>query len=159
MILTTYACGPSNILNVKRNFQGGMSTELQNCTIPRLNDLSIASTPFKDNEIMDTSLHDFFQELRDKKKDDVIIAHLNINFLHNKFDPLAKLVQGKVDILIISETKIDKSFTSSQFMIDGYSLPFREDRNSLGRGLLIYAREDIPCKRLKTNKTILIEFL
>ena len=38
-------------------------------------------------------------------------------------------------------------------MIDGYSLPFREDINSHGGGLLIYAREDIPCKRLKTNKT------
>ena len=70
-----------------------MSTELQNCTIPRLNDLSIASTPFKENEIRDKSPYDIFQALRDKKKDNVIIAHLNINFLQNKFDPLAKLVQ------------------------------------------------------------------
>ena len=36
-------------------------------------------------------------------------------------------------------------------MIDGYSIPFREDRNSQGGGLVIYVREDIPCKRLKTN--------
>ena len=141
-----------------------MSTELQNCTIPCLNDLSIASTSFKENEKRDKSPYDIFQALRDKKKDNVIIAHLNINFLQNKFDTLAKLVQGKVDILIISETKIDKSFTSSQFMIDGFSLPFREDRNTYGGGLLIYVREDIPCKRLKTNKTagdiegIFIEF-
>ena len=69
-----------------------MSTELQNCTIPRLNDLSIASTLVKENEILDKSPHDFFQDLRDKKKDNVIIAHLNINFIQNKCDPLAKLV-------------------------------------------------------------------
>ena len=39
-------------------------------------------------------------------------------------------------------------------MISGYSMPFREDRNSHGGGLLIYVREDIPCKRLKTNLAV-----
>ena len=56
-----------------------------------------------------------------------------------------------IDILIVSETKIDDSLTNNQFMISGYSMPFREDRNSHGGGLLIYVREDIPCKRLKAN--------
>ena len=36
-------------------------------------------------------------------------------------------------------------------MIPGYSMPFRKTRNSHGGGLLIYVREDIPCKRLKIN--------
>ena len=117
-----------------------------------MNELNIESTPTESKEIMDKSSHILSQNLRGKKEDNVIIAHLNINFLHNKFEPLAKLVQGKIDILIISETKIDESFTSNQFMIDGYSTPFREDRNSHGGGVLIYVREDIPCKRLKTDK-------
>ena len=60
-------------------------------------------------------------------------------------------MQGKVDILTVSETKIDDSFTTNQFIIPGYSMPFRKDRKSHGGGLLIYVREDIPCKRLKTN--------
>ena len=79
------------------------------------------------------------------------MAHLNINFLQNKFNPLVSLVQGNIDILIVSETKIDDSFTTNQFMIPDYSMPFRKDRNSHGGGLLIYVREDIPCKMLKTN--------
>ena len=79
------------------------------------------------------------------------MAHLNINFLQNEFEPLVSLIQGKVDILIVSETKIDDSFTTNQFMIPGYSMPFRKDRNSHGGGLLIYVREEIPCKMLKTN--------
>ena len=33
-------------------------------------------------------------------------------------------------------------------MIDGYSEPFRLDRNCNGGGLLIYIREDIPSKQL-----------
>ena len=114
------------------------------------NELNIESTPIESNEIMDKSSHILSKFKR--AKDNVIIAHLNINFLRNKFEPLAKLVQGKIDILIISETKIDESFTSNQFMIDGYSTPFREHRNSHGGGVLIYAREDIPCKRLKSDK-------
>ena len=112
--------------------------------------MSIESTSIENNEIVDKSSH-IFPNLRGTKAENVIIAHLNINFLQNKFEPLAKLVRGKVDILIISETKIDDSFHTHQFMIDGYSSPFREDRNSHGGGLLIYVREDIPCKRLKTN--------
>ena len=95
--------------------------------------------------------HVFFQELSEKNEDWLIIAHLNINFLQNKFEPLATLVQGQVDILIISETKLDESFSSNQFMINGYANPFRDDRNSYGGGLLIYVREDIPCKRLTTK--------
>ena len=102
---------------------------------------------------MDKSSHILSQNSRAQKEDNVIIAHLHIHFLQNKFESLAKLVQGKIDILIISETKIDESFTSNQFMIDGYSTPFREDRNSHGGGVLIYVREDIPFKRIKTDKT------
>ena len=36
-------------------------------------------------------------------------------------------------------------------MINGYVNPFRDDRNAHGGGLLIYVREDIPCKRLTTK--------
>ena len=121
--------------------------------LSNVNELNIESTPIESNEIMDKSSHILSQNLRGQKEDNVIIAHLNINFLQNKFEPLAKLVQGKINILIISEIKIDESFTSNQFMIDGYPTPFREDRNSHGGGVLIYVREDIPCKRLKTDKT------
>ena len=69
---------------------------------------------------MDKSPYIPFQKLRETEEDNLIIAHLNINFLQNKFEPLVKLVQERVAILVISETKIDESFTSNQFMIDGY---------------------------------------
>ena len=88
------------------------------------------------NRIVIKPPHVFFQELKEKNEDGLIIAHLNINFLQNKFEPLATLVQGQVHILIISETKHDESFTSNQFMINGYANSFRDD---------------IPCKRIKTK--------
>ena len=60
-------------------------------------------------------------------------------------------MEGKVDILLISETKIDASFPLNQFILKGYSTPFRADRNSQGGGLIMYVREDIPCKELKMS--------
>ena len=42
---------------------------------------------------------------------------------------LSDLVTGKVDILVISETKIDASFPSPQFLIPGFTEPCRRDRS------------------------------
>ena len=59
----------------------------------------------------------------------IIIAHLNINSIRNKFEMLCEFIKGNVDILLISETKIDESFPTSQFIIPGFSTPFRYEKN------------------------------
>ena len=61
------------------------------------------------------------------------------------------LIKGNVDIIVITETKIDETFPSLQFSMEGYALPFRLDRCADGGGILIYIREDIPCKELKSH--------
>ena len=61
----------------------------------------------------------------------IVIAHLNINSLRNKFDALREIKCASIDILIITE-----SFSPSQFRIDGYNLPFRMHRTSEGAVLL-----------------------
>ena len=100
----------------------------------------------------DSNPHHMLTKIRRQNADNIIIAHLNINSLQNKFEVLNSLVLGNVDLLIISATKIDESFPLNQFIIEGFSSPFREDRNSQGKGLIIYVREDIPCKRLTAHK-------
>ena len=42
---------------------------------------------------------------------------------------LKEIIKDKIDIFLISETKFDGSFPSGQFIIKGYSTPFRSDRN------------------------------
>ena len=64
-----------------------------------------------------------------------IIAQININSIRNKFETLASLVVYDINILIISEAKIDESFPLSQFMIDDFSMPYRRDRNAHGGGI------------------------
>ena len=48
--------------------------------------------------------------------------------------------------MIITESKLDDTYSTSQFHIDGYSMPYRLDRNRNGGRVIIYAREDIPSK-------------
>ena len=64
---------------------------------------------------------------------------------------LKDFVGDNIDILIVVETKIDNLFPEGQFL-QGYSEPFRLDRNSNEGGLLVYIKEDIPSKQLKSIK-------
>ena len=41
---------------------------------------------------------------------------------------------------MVSETKLDDSLPVSQFNVDGFSTPFRLDRNKNGRGIILYIR-------------------
>ena len=47
-------------------------------------------------------------------------------------------MQGNIDILMISETKLFENSPLCQFLLDGYSVPFRFDRNGDGGGILLY---------------------
>ena len=49
---------------------------------------------------------------------------------------------------MVSETKFDNSFLVSPFLIDGYTPPFRLEREYNGGGITLFVREDIPCKLL-----------
>ena len=59
---------------------------------------------------------------------------------------------------MISETKIDASFPIGQFLSNGYSTPFRLDRNVHGGGILLYVREDIPSKLLIVKENLIEGF-
>ena len=69
-------------------------------------------------------------------------------------DLLAEGVKGKTDVLKISETKIDETFPFRQFFIEGFTLPYRLDRNCRGGGILVYVRKDIPPKLIEMNSSI-----
>ena len=49
----------------------------------------------------------------------------NIKSIKNKFEMLPLLFHQEIDILMISETKMDHSFPTEQFIIEGYSKIYR----------------------------------
>ncbi len=108
------------------------------------------SSNLEDKEDMDGNSE--LKNLRLKNVGRLVIGYLNINSVRNKFEGLKDFVSDNIDILIVAETKIDNSFPKGQFFIQGYSEPFRLDRNSNGGGLLVFVKEDIPSKQLKSFK-------
>ena len=114
------------------------------------------SDPETENENANVIL----RKLRIKNVNRIVIGSLNINSLSTKFDQLKEVIGKNLDILTIQETKLDSSFPPQQFIIEGYSEPYRLDRNREGGGVLIYVREDIPSKLLtKHNFTQYVEGL
>ena len=81
----------------------------------------------------------------------IIVATLNINSIRNKLEQLKLSIIGNIDILVITESKLDDTFSTANLMIHGFSKPYRRDRNGNGGGVLIYVREDIPSKELNTH--------
>ena len=53
----------------------------------------------------------------------LIFVQININSIRNKFELLFSLVSNNIDVLLISEMKIDNTFPVSQFSVPGYSIP------------------------------------
>ena len=96
---------------------------------------------------------DCFTELktfRFKNPKNLIMGHLNINSLRNKFESIKPIISPNFDIFLLSETKLDESFPNNQFSISGYRM-FRQDRNCFGGGLCIYVKENIASKQLNLH--------
>ena len=66
-------------------------------------------------------------------------------------DELRDVVRDRLDILVLTETHLDSSFPTEQFLLDGFKIPYRQDRNKNGGDIMIYIREDIPSKVLNKH--------
>ena len=64
------------------------------------------------------------------------------------------MIENKTDILMISESKLDDTFPTIQFMIDSFTEPFRLDRTRNGGGILLYVKNNIAATLL-TSCTLL----
>ena len=87
-----------------------------------------------------TSPEDILKKMKLTNANKIIIGHLNINSVRNKIEDLKYLIAENIDILLISETKLNNTFPESQFLISGFQPPYREDRNEKVGGLLLYVR-------------------
>ena len=69
--------------------------------------------------------------------------HLNINSLLPKIDELRHMARlSNAAVIRISESKLDKSITNSEILIDNYDL-LHCDRNRNGGGAAWYKRNDL----------------
>ena len=57
---------------------------------------------------------------------------------------LKEVIGNKIHVLLISETKLEDTFPLSQFILEGFTPPYRLDRTEHGGGLRLFIGEDIP---------------
>ena len=57
---------------------------------------------------------EILKNLRLKNVNRLICAQLNINSIRNKFDSLVNVINNNIDILMISEAKLDPSFPTGK---------------------------------------------
>ena len=107
-----------------------------------------------DEHMPNSSIADNLKFIRKDNLNKLIIAHLNINFIRNKFDFLADKIKGNVDIMMISEAKLDNTFPNGQFLIDGFHELIRQDRNKNRGCILLFIKEDIPTKVLSFETSL-----
>ena len=69
------------------------------------------------------------------------------------------MLDKNIDFFLISETKLDDLFLSTQFKIEGFTTPYRYDRNDKGGGHLLYIMEAIPSSLLQCKSQCNIESL
>ena len=72
-----------------------------------------------------TNCRRFLKSLRTSNPEKLVFAHLNINSVRNKFEMLSDQTKDNIDVLLVSETKIDYSFLIGSFLIDGFSMQYR----------------------------------
>ena len=129
------------------DFENDACDDLEGPGAPRpsiLSSNSVSGDVSSDEDSPQKTLH----ALRLKNVDKIILGHININSIRNKIHLLADMTTNRVEILLISETKLDNTFPGPQFFLHGYSQPHRLDRTAKGGGLLFYLRNDIPAKPL-----------
>ena len=102
-------------------------------------------------EILPEDTHSILKAIRIKNVNRLMIGSLNINSLATKFDLLCEIISNYLDILVIVETKLDHSFPTNQFLIPGYTKPYRLDRNRNGGGIMIYVKDNIPSKEINKH--------
>ena len=84
-----------------------------------------SSPPLIDPEINSLSDLTSIKLQRKENYKNLIIGHLNINSIRNKFEMIAEIIKG-CDIFLTSESKLDLTFLSAQFRITGLKI-FRYD--------------------------------
>ena len=83
-------------------------------------------------------------------KDNMIISHVNINSITspNRLQELNQfIVTNKIDIIALTETKLDNTINPSLYHLDDFHAPFTNHRNRHGGGTALYAHSSLPIKR------------
>lgn len=85
---------------------------------------------------------------------------MNINSIRYKITDLRYILSiANIELIAITETKLNSEFPDAQFCVNGYHSPVRKDRNINGGGIMVLIKNDIPFKRLKEFESESLEII
>ena len=116
-----------------------------------LNSKYISENFVQNFDVNVNDISNILNQIRIKYVGNVIIGLLNVNGYVGKYDSMKLVIPNNIDIMVIIESKLNDSYPTAQLSIEGFSLPFRKDRNEFGGGILIYVRDGIACKELNKH--------
>ena len=111
-----------------------------------ISELTVFHRSEAENDINDAKKG--LKKIKTQSPDKLMFDHLNINSVRNKSEPLIYTIDNNIDVLLISETKLDDSFPIAQFHMKDFIVSYRNGSNGKGSGLLLYNREDIQSRLL-----------
>ena len=100
----------------------------------------------RNNDLPDKDMFPELQDFHAKNVRNLIFGHLNINSFHSKFMEVYEILSKRyMDIFVISEIKLNKSYLSGQYNVKDYSM-YRADRLIAdgGGGLIVYVNPCLP---------------
>ena len=104
-------------------------TESINSGTVSVDDHSTNTATSRDKNTSEDDFKDPASQLRDIKFKNInnpILAYINVNSIRNGHADLFSVIYSNIEIVTIAETKLDSSFPSAQFIVDGYSAPYIE---------------------------------
>ena len=138
-----------------------VSIDGEDSEVPEKSYLTIENIENIDDAVLDPeNVINVLKFPRKKNVNKLIIAHLNINSICNKIDALANIALGSIDILVVTETKFDDTFTNARIKINCYGEPLRVDRNGDGVGFLfLFGKMYLVKGSLNTYYLVMLKFL
>ena len=139
LILTVLPCYQGILYQVfyvhvdsnREKLSKGNNITLTTLNVEPLIDSSFINPVNYSNELVGSALK-FYRSKYPKK---LIIGHININSINNKFEILKSILLDVLDIFMITETKLDNSFLEQKFHIEGFNnVPSRLYRNRYSGG-------------------------
>ena len=83
-----------------------------------------------------------FRGLRRKHPKNVFLETFHVSLLWNRFESLNELIKDTFDVFLMSESKLDSTFSDSQFSIPNYCIVWK-NWNKNGGGILFYIKEEV----------------
>ena len=139
----------SQLVSLSKNSLSSEKTSTSNLDSEKLDYSEVNLTYQSNTRSINNASQNSLSEKRElllRSLNRVIIGNLNINSIRNKFDQLKSTVLKYINILNLTETKLDETFLISQFLMVVFSKPYRFDRNKHRRGVMVYIRDTISSK-------------